>query len=305
MRKLLLGFALLSCFATEAQYNVDFGFKLGGANYLGEIGGNEKTGRNFILDMKLNRSATAAGGFVRYKFTPMVSGALSFTYGHIKGEDANSSNPGRVGRNLSFKNNILELALRGEVYLYNINDVGNRGRYRLDFKSYAFLGIAGFHHNPQARSDKYNGGAWTKLQPLQTEGVEYKNYALSIPGGIGFYMTQKRKHRLGWEIGWSTAFTDYIDDVSSVYPEYSEVDPLVYDAFTNRTDDVDPSLLPLGGADNYTPGSKRGGADKNDAYVFTTFNYSYVIKGRNSFYRQNYSWLSGRGGKRRTVRAKF
>ena len=42
---LVAAFALLTAGAVEAQYSWDIGLHLGGANYLGEMGGKEKTRR--------------------------------------------------------------------------------------------------------------------------------------------------------------------------------------------------------------------------------------------------------------------
>ena len=313
MKKILLA-AVLAGFGMTgySQYNIDYGIKIGAANYLGEMGGKEKTRRDFIWDMKLGQSATSAGAFIRYKISPLISVNAGFTWGRIKGNDALSTNVGRRARNLSFRNDILDFSVRGEVYIYNVNDVGNKGRYRTDFKSFVFAGVGGFYHSPKASNPEYNGGAWTALRPLQTEGVDYKKFVIGLPVGVGFFFTQKRQHRFGWEIGWHTTFTDYLDDVSTVYTDPSNFDPAVWSAFVSRSDEIDPSLLPEGGLGHYDgvddPNlgpDKRGDAEHNDTFMFTQFTYSYVIKGPNNFYRQNYSWLSGSRGRRRKVRAKF
>src|SRR5882672_10123321 len=100
---LLLAFTI-SASAAFSQYKWDFGGMVGAANYLGEIGGKEKTRRNFILDLKLSQTRSALGGFARYKLNPdiYIKGSLSWL--RISGADALSTNPGRVGRNLSFRN---------------------------------------------------------------------------------------------------------------------------------------------------------------------------------------------------------
>jgi hypothetical protein len=50
-----------------SQYTWDYGISIGAANYLGELGGKEKTRRNFIFDLKLSQTRTAIGGFARYQ----------------------------------------------------------------------------------------------------------------------------------------------------------------------------------------------------------------------------------------------
>ncbi|HRF81550.1 MAG TPA: hypothetical protein PL070_15850, partial [Flavobacteriales bacterium] len=42
---------------------------------------------------------------------------------------------------------------------------------------------------------------------------------VSVPVGIGFHFTQRRRHRFGMDLGWRTTFTDYLDDVSTTYKD--------------------------------------------------------------------------------------
>src|SRR5690606_28133505 len=108
---------------------------------------------------------------------------------------------------------------------------------------------------------------------------------ISIPAGIGVFITYKRQHRFGWEMGWQTTFTDYLDDISGFYPDISAVgDPNLYDIFTSRSNEIPPSELPGGGIANYGPGAKRGDPSHNDTFMVTAFTYSYVVRGPNTFY---------------------
>ncbi len=280
----------------SAQYNLDFGIRLGGTNYLGDIGGKELTRRDFIWDMKLNQTSWVFGGFARYKFTSALAGSFAVSYGRIQGDDQESTNIGRNTRNLRFRNDILDLTARGEYYFFEANDVGNRGRYWVDFKAYVHGGLSGFRHNPKGSLD---GGNWVELQPLQTEGVQYSKWQLGIPAGIGVFFTYKREHRFGWDFSWTTTFTDYLDDISTVYVDHSDANTA---ALANQSANItdDQALL-----NNFRPGEKRGDPTHNDSYLFSTLSYSYLIRGTNSFYRQSYGWLSGKRKSVRKVRAKF
>lgn len=285
----------------SSYYKLDVGGYLGMANYLGEIGGKEKTERPFIWDMKLNQTRWSMGGFARYKINDFFAVHASLNYIRIQGDDALSTNRGRRGRNLNFRNDILDFAVRGELYIYNIPDVGGTGRYRLDFKSYAFVGVGGFLHGPKTVYD----GAWVKLRDLKTEGQAkaYSKVGVCIPVGLGFYFTKKRKYRLGWEVSWRMTFTDYIDDISTVYANPSDLTSQAAIDLSNRHDEV------AGNPDvpddrYYAPGEKRGDSSDNDTYFYMGFSYSYVFRGRNSFYSQNYNWIGGRG-KRERVKVKF
>lgn len=303
---LMLVISFLSATQIQAQkrrvrYAFDYGFGIGPANCLGEIGGKEKTRRDFIWDMKLSQTRWSVGGFARYKLNNNFAIHSGLTYLRIEGQDALSTNRGRRGRNLSFRNDMLELSLRGDVYLYGVNDVGGRGGYRLDFKSYVFAGVAGLLHGPKAA---YNG-EWVKLRPLMTEGVKYSKVTFAIPVGIGFYFTKKRKYRFGFEAGWRLTFTDYLDDVSTVYADHSGSGNQMLIDLANRRDELPADDASVPAPVYYEPGQKRGDPTHNDTYFFAAFTYSYVLKGRNTFYTQNYNWLFGKKGKHRLVRVKF
>lgn len=285
----------------SSYYKLDVGGYLGLANYLGEIGGKEQTERPFIWDMKLNQTRWSMGGFARYKINNLISAHVSLNYIRIQCADNLSTNRGRRGRNLSFRNDILDFAARGEIYIYNIPDVGGTGRYRLDFKSYAFVGVGAFLHGPKAL---YNG-SWEKLRPLRTEAQakEYSKVGVCIPVGLGFYFTQKRKYRWGFEVSWRLTFTDYLDDISTVYADPSDLSSQMAIDLANRHDEVDGNPDVPSSA-FYEPGQKRGDSGDNDTYFYMGFSYSYVFRGRNSFYSQNYNWIGGRGSRSR-VKVKF
>jgi hypothetical protein len=302
MRKLLLIITVvLSPVLANAQYLWDYGVQVGASNYLGEMGGKEKTRRNFVSDMKLSKTVMTSGAFVRYKLSPMISAKLAGNWVRIEGADNKSTNRGRVGRNLSFQNNIYELELTGQVFFYEVPDLGHTYRYQNDFKMYAFAGITGFYHSPRTH---YNG-TWVPLQPLQTEGKHYNKIGVAVPLGIGLFFTIQKRHRIGWEFNWRTTFTDYLDDVSTVYADPADLTSAEAIALANRRNELgeDPSVPT---PENYKPGSKRGDPSHNDSYLSTSIYYSYVIRGRSSFYKSKYgSIFKHKKYKKRKIRAKF
>ena len=286
--------------STTAQYNWDIGIKAGASNYLGEIGGKEKTRRNFILDLKLKSTSFIVGGFVRYKFNDQWSLNNSLSIAQIRGDDAQSTNPARVWRNLRFKNNIIELTTRGE-YNFLVNpDVGGRGRYNKEFKSYVHAGLTCFYHNPKGSID---GNTWYALRPLQTEGVNYKSLGIGIPVGLGLVFTYNKNHRIGFDFSWTPTFTDYLDDISTVYNDPNNMTDLGA-SLANQSDGIVPENERL----NFVAGEKRGDPTHDDTYMYTTVSYSYFIQSRNKYYKNSRSrFKSNRGRKSRIrrVRAKF
>ncbi len=310
-----IAFAFLSQSAL-AQYRWDVGLSLGGSNYLGDIGGLEQTRRDFVFDMKLNRTQYVFGGFVRYKMTPALAANFGINYGRIRGNDYNSLNPPRVARNLSFRNDILEFSMRGEFTLFYDNDAGGRGFYNPDFRVFGFMGLSVFHHNPKAR---YYGplaqfnGEMVSLRDLQTEGVLYSNWQLAVPAGIGMFFTFNKVHRFGWEIGYRFTFTDYLDDVSTQYARISPTQEPLRFQMANRTTQESLSTaqqlaleqgVDIPNLGSFAPGEKRGDPTNNDGYLFTQFTYSYVLQGKSNFSKRRYT-TSRRKGVRKRTRAKF
>jgi hypothetical protein len=280
MKRKLLQLTLLLTLPTLtfAQYRWDLGGGLGAANYLGDIGGNDQTRRDFVADLKFSQTHLAANVFARYKFSYNFSVKTSLSYGRISGADRFSTNPGRAGRNLSFRNDLLELSSDAEFTFYSVQDVGHGFRYKNDFKAYVFAGVGGLYSNPKAEYE----GEWYALQPLQTEGVHYNKLQLTLPAGAGFYYTIDKQHRIGWELGWRTTFTDYLDDISTVYADPNTLGPLA-SKLANRNGELMPYNSDLPDPNNYTPGNKRGDPTHNDSYLFSSINYSYAIKGESAF----------------------
>jgi len=300
--------SVILSFSAYSQYYVDYGFSVGASNYLGDMGGGIGERRSGPADMKLNYTRWNLGGFYRYRISNRFGVKGTLNYVRLSGNDSETLNPNRRGRNLNFRNDMIEAAGHLELYLYKVNDVGGTGRYSSDFNLYLFGGAGVFYSNPQGELN----GQWYSLQPLQTEGVKYSKFNFAIPAGIGFYYTINRKYRLGLEASWRTTFTDYIDDVSDKY--IAHTDPLTAE-LANKTNQELITQIHIDNPDlnngspqvtTYNPGKKRGDPEHNDSYATVTVNFSWAIRGRSKFYRAKSSWVLGKKKrKRRKSRAKF
>ncbi len=284
------------------------------ANYLGDIGGGASTRKDFVSDMKLGTTRMAGGGFARLKLMPRISIQGGFDYGHIEGDDKLSANPERQHRNLNFKNNIFEMNVIAQYFFINMTDLGHTYSYRNDFRAYIGLGIAGYHDNPKT----LDGGI--PLQPLQTEGVNYSLWGVSVPAQVGCYFTINKRYRIGWDMTWRTTFTDYLDDVSGKYANPKVIGTTAA-ALADRTNELypNPTVAQLAIEANYGwqkviskdgvvsyQGQKRGDPTHKDSYIFSTFNASYALRGKSSFYRSRYGGVfKGHKYKKRKFRAKF
>lgn len=321
MKRLLVClFATVAFLSAEAQYSWEYGISLGGANYLGDIGGKLETRRDFVWDMHLGQTRFAVGSYGRYKFSRRFAVNLGVNYLRIQDADRLTTNPQRRARNLNFRNRIWDISARAEVTLFYDNDVGGRGYYNPDFKLYVFGGVSAFNHNPQGQIYKEGelayDGEWFDLQPWQTEGVEYSKWGVAIPAGIGFYFTFDKIWRVGWELSWRTTFTDYIDDISTFYVDPSTLDPQAAEfasqtytalvAEVNQTFATDAFYDPQSINDHrYMEAPhdrvKRGDNTNNDSYLTTQITLGRVIRGQSSFYKRKYGWLR----QVRKSRAKF
>lgn len=300
--------ALLVSSTLSAQKLWDYGVKFSAANYLGEIGGKDGPRRDFLWDMKLGVSKAGSGAFARRQFNRYVALNIGFNYGRISGADSLTIYEPRKARNLNFRNDIFELSARAELYPYTINDFGTQSIRSSDLKTYLFAGIGVFNHNPKGE----RLGEWHELRPLKTEGQkeEYNRFEISIPVGLGVLYTYRHRWRYGWEFSWHKTFTDYLDDVSTFYPDPADLDPAnnnLAAKMSNRTGEVADWIEENfeTGLASFGPGQVRGSPKYNDAFLFTTFTVSYVLRGKSIFYRQKYSWLTNKRARGRKTRAKF
>jgi hypothetical protein len=288
LKGLILAASLLSAPSLlNAQYFWETGVHMGASNYLGDIGGNELTRRDFIADMKMQKTNFNAGGFVRYKITRLFSAEGDLNWCRIAGDDKLSSNPARNARNLNFRNDLFEATVQGQFYFYEVNDLGHTYHSKDAFRAYVGLGIGAVYHNPKAFYD----GEYVPLRPLTTEGKSYTKVTGVIPATAGFYFVLNRNYHIGWNINWRTTFTDYLDDVSTTYAAPSQLPSSLAVELANRTDElaVTPAF-----AENFTPGNKRGDSRHNDSYISTSVDMSYAFRGRSAWEKEHYPWIGRR-----------
>lgn len=205
--------------------SLDFGLYLGGSNYWGDLTKD--------FQPLWSKTKVAGGLLCRYNISPYITFKGSALYGQIQGSDKNYSYDAyRTRRNLSFKSDIVEFSAQIE---WNILGYENT-RTSYGWSPYLFSGISVFRFNPKAQFNYIAGlhdpslqsqnGEWIELQPLGTEGQEttkfndkrrYSLTQISIPLGIGSKWQLDDHWAIGVEFGVRKTFTDYLDDVSSIY----------------------------------------------------------------------------------------
>lgn len=240
-------------FSLSAQRH-ELGLLLGGSTYQGEL--NPQLADYRFVD-------PAAGLFYRYNFSRHYAARIGFNYGSIRGDDHLSGNEFNYNRNLSFRSKMYDFYGQFEFNFlpYQIN----RKRYR--FSPYAFIGIAYFTFNPQAKyKDPLSGEeAWANLHDVNTEGQgnskypdskQYKLGQFAIPFGGGIRWNLWGRLGMGLEVGVRKTFTDYLDDVSRSYVAQSDLSAFSQ-IFADRSINQDNQA-----------GNPRGNPSNTDWYAF-------------------------------------
>lgn len=221
------------------------------------------------------------GGGLRKKIGSQISVRLDLNYYSIGGDDADSGflrgkdpsqrngpreglNDTRFKRNLSFEANNIEAS-----FLLTFNLIPVKGSYtrRPILNPYLMLGIGITSNNPTTTHP--NTGEKINLRHLNTEALPGQGYSgslLVIPVGIGIRFKANQYVDILFEAARRFTFSDYLDDVSTVYP--SE------DALRNadRIGDIEDALvLYTRSGENPDFGTReaggvRGNPDLNDAY---------------------------------------
>ncbi len=285
--KILLLFILIP-FLIEAQtssrwkrmrYELFFG--LGTTNFLGELGGADREGTNFVRDLEISMTRPATYIGLRYRIAETFSTKLMFSYGILRGDDKLTNEKFRNYRNLAFRSPIIELSNQFEYSIirekqghrYNLRRV--RGLKGFRTNTYFFVGFGVFYFNPK---NKYQG-KWYALQPLGTEGQglvptrkKYSRINMAIPYGIGFKYGLNRRTNIGIEFGARKTFTDYIDDVSTTYFDNQMIREARGDIAAYLADPSDKTHP------NWTVAyEQRGDAKDKDSYLFLIINLTYKL----------------------------
>jgi len=233
----------------------EIGLRIGLANYYGDLG------ERFVP----SESHLAGGILYRYNLTSKWKIRGSLTRTRLSGADR--TNDLEELSNLSFRSDLTELALEIEYDFLPFIP----GSPNLTITPYIFGGVAGFHFNPQANYL----GTFIDLQFLGTEGqnipgsslAPYSKYSIAFPFGLGFKKTVSDNLVFGLEIGIRPTLTDYLDDVSSYYPDFTALAATENGDIAVRLSDRRPEA----GLEPVTAGTLRGDPTDKDFYGMIMF----------------------------------
>ena len=254
MKKLLLGLVLF-CITqlVTAQRGWEAGGWLGASHYFGDLNTN----------YRLTDPGFAGGAIARFNFNNRIAAKMSVNYGKISANDADSRNAFERARNLSFESTVIDGAFQMEFNFLPYTH-GSKDEY---FTPYLFAGFSAFYFNPMANLD----GTLYELRPLGTEGQfkgeEYYTISGAFVYGIGFKVDLSYEWSLNFELSGRQAFTDYVDDVSTIYTDADDLQRsrgLIAAQLSDRSIDIP-------GVDNSQigrEGSQRGNSNNNDSFMF-------------------------------------
>lgn len=257
MRKVLYILCFLALSAAANAQSVEGGILVGASNYHGDLAYNPVA----------SESNFSGGIFYRHSVTPYWSIRPALSVLQISGSDANFEEYHL--RNLSFRNTLYEASTVMEFNFrpFSARKIHNQSTF------YALIGVAGFLHKPEAEIN----GQWVDLHSQNTEQLDpkdhYKLFQLSVPFGVGVKYAPHKNIVLGFETVWRKTFTDYLDDVSTVYPDLHDPNnpiPVQARQLSDRSWEVSETgtILSQGG-------DMRGDPNLKDWYFQAAFTISY------------------------------
>jgi len=261
MKKIALFLTCFLCLAgiLHGQRGPEIGLMLGASNYFGDINPN----------YSLKRIGPAGVFIARYNFNNRFCFKFAGSYGRLRGLDSDSENAFQRARNLSFRSGVVDASLQLEFNFFPYIHGSSQDFYT----PYIFVGLGAYFSNPKA---EFNG-TWVALQPLGTEGQPIGGeYPLANPAlayGIGFKTDITPVWSLNVELSGRALFTDYLDDVSTVYPNLLQLQNTrgtLAAQLSDRSGEV--VAEPIG-----QPGRQRGNSKNNDAYGFMTVGLVYYL----------------------------
>lgn len=252
-------------YSQEQRGMIGFGISAGASNYAGDLDDN------FTLPF----TRPGFGAHAIFLFRPRIFLRVALFHGEITASDGHGVNlSGNQYRNLSFYSVINEGGLH---VMYSLQSRKRGFTRRNIIAPYLFAGIAYFQFNPKRKVD----GQVYELQKVGTEGQylignypkPYSLHGFSIPFGLGFTLKMTKNLDFGIESGLRKTFTDYLDDVSTVYPDKLQMNetagPIAAYLADPSNDPEEPSGRPAF--------SQRGNPRNQDWYVYTNIHLTYYI----------------------------
>ena len=229
-------------------------------------------------------------GFTFHQSKPAVALGMSYeisdkfflrseySFTKLGADDAQSKVYSHYLRNLNFKTVLQELNLLAEYDILN--------NYTHQLTPYVFAGVGVFKYSPYTYDST---GKKAYLVGLHTEGQnlsaypdrqQYNKTQINIPVGAGIKVALSDDVKIAAELGFRNLFTDYLDDVSTNYPDLSLLGPRsAYLSY--RGDELKPPV-PFPGE-----GAIRGNPKVKDNYYFLMLRLTYRLPFKTGYSTSN------------------
>tara|TARA_R110002124_G_scaffold90672_3_gene231133 strand:- start:310 stop:1155 length:846 start_codon:yes stop_codon:yes gene_type:complete len=193
-----------------------------------------------------------------YRVTEHFSARGELRFYQVSADQKYSRN---ADNNLSFRtrNPDINLGIQADLFSFNSQSPVN---------PYLFAGVGFTFLNPKASYQ----GSWYSLAPLTTEGEKYNRLPLVFTGGIGVSAKYSEKLSFGLELCNNFVQSDYLDDVSTFYPNPDVLPSDLARALSDRSPEIGLPARLVGGV--------RGGPKVKDSYLFLQVRATYLIGNR-------------------------
>lgn len=282
---ILFGLLLLPSLSSAQRWRFhrnEIGIGVGPTALMGDVGGGPDEATNFSKDLDLKSSRASIEGKYLYMLAQNFGVGGSLMVGYVSANDDFTENPSRANRNLNIRTFFTELS--GQVRFYPLKEKfghvyrlkGARINIIQNTSVYLYTGFGATFFNPQG---PYNG-KWYGLRKLGTEGQGimpgsdfYTPITPVIPFGLGIKYALSNKLNFEFEYGGRKTFTDYFEDVSTLYFDN--------DLILQERGEVAAALADPNEGDRPTwtdPGERRGDPGDKDFYFFlnVSFNYKFI-----------------------------
>ncbi|WP_461067823.1 hypothetical protein [Spirosoma horti] len=220
---------------------------LGATYYLGDL-----TEAGNFGHLRLGVAASAA---VAYRYSPHLTLRAEGQVYYIRGSQKNT--------HLAY-NNLSFFSVNPDVWAGVQWDFWPEDDRNHVIIPYALAGVGLTHITPKANY----GGRAVSLAPLHTEAIAYNRWPIIIRYGLGFPIATGERFKWNLEATYTHVLSDYLDDVSTVYPDQRNRTALEV-ALSDRRPELGQPLN--------RPGAQRGNSNRRDGYLIVSARLIYVL----------------------------